>query len=432
MISTAAFSPDGSVLATAGGLEGGVQLWQMPDGALLRAMQGENASITGLAFSPDGSVLAGATQEGPTQLWQAAIGSLLQTIPSGPGGGADGGKLVAFSPDGAELALKSSQGLTFWSLPDGTAKRSLEGHFGPLRQMAFDPANGTAAALAGIPPSNDSILLSWRLSEREPFNISEPVQALSLALSPDGSTAAVGMWDGTVQILQASDGGLLHTLSGHPAQVQSAAFSPDGATLASSSMGEVRLWSVQDGQPLQTLHVPGGWVTDTAFSPDGGLLATFSGDGQVSLWQASDGSPLDIQMSSPEAGWEGALAFSPDGSTLALGTHLSVLLWKIPEGSLTQTLSLSTPAVATSLSFSPDGALLTAGLSDGKIEWWKPGEEGATNNVAGATNNVAGPTHSLAGHTDLVTGLAFSSDGLFLVSASLDGTLRMWGLSGAR
>jgi WD40 repeat protein len=305
--------------------------------------------------------------------------------------------------------------------------------------MAFDPANGTAIALAGMPPSDSSLLLSWRLSEQEPLLISEPIQALSLALSPDGSTAALGMWDGTVQILQAPDGQILHTLSGHPAQVQSVTFSPNGAILASSSMEEVRLWNAQDGQPLQTLHVPGGWVTDAAFSPDGSLLATFSGDGQVRLWRASDGSPIEVQMSSPEAGWEGALAFSPDGSTLALGTHLSVLVWKIPEGSLMQTLSLSAPVVATSVAFSPDGSLLAAGLSDGKIEWWKPGEEGATNNVAGATNNVAGATNNVAGainsmigHTDMVTNLAFSEDGLFLVSASLDGTLRMWGLSGAQ
>jgi WD40 repeat protein len=414
MISTAVFSPDGSLLATAGGPEGDVQQWRLPDGALLRAMQGENQGITGLAFSPDGSILAGATQNGPTQVWKAADGSLLQTIPSGPGGAG----LAAFSPDGAELALKSNQGLTFWNIPDGTANRSLEGHFGPLRQMAFDPANGTAAALAGIPPADHSLLLSWRLSEREPFYTSDPVEALSLALSPDGTTTALGMWDGTVQILRALDGQLLHTLSGHQAQVQSAAFSPDRATLASSSMEEVRLWSVQDGQLLQTLPVPGGWVTDVTFSPDGGLLATFSADGQVRLWQASDGSPIEVQMSSPEAGWDGALAFSPDGSTLALGTHLSVLLWKIPEGSLTQTISLSEPAAATSLAFSPDGALLAAGLSDGSIEWWKAGE--------------AEPAYSQAGHTDMVTGLAFSDDGLFLVSASLDGTMRMWGLSGAR
>jgi WD40 repeat protein len=274
-----------------------------------------------------------------------------------------------------------------------------------------------AAALAGDPPSDNGFLLLWRLSEGRPFFISEPVQALSLALSPDGSTAALGMWDGTVQIHRAADGQLQNTLSGHPDQVQSVLYSPDGALLASSSMEEVRLWSARDGQLLLTLQVPGGWVTDLAFSLDGGLLATFSADGSVRLWQASDGSPLGAGMSSPEAGWEGALAFSPDGSTLALGTHLSVLLWLVPEGSLSKTIPLSAP-VATSLSFSTDGALLAAGLSDGKIEWWKPAED-----------EVA---YSLVGHTDSVTSLAFSSDGLFLVSASQDGTLRLWGLSGAR
>jgi WD40 repeat protein len=36
------------------------------------------------------------------------------------------------------------------------------------------------------------------------------------------------------------------------------------------------------------------------------------------------------------------------------------------------------------------------------------------------------PLYTLRGHHDNVTDLAFSSDGHFLASVSLDGTLRLW------
>jgi WD40 repeat protein len=68
-----------------------------------------------------------------------------------------------------------------------------------------------------------------------------------------------------------------------------------------------------------------------------------------------------------------------------------------------------------SVAFSPDGALLAAGLFDGSLELWDPSTDEVLN--------------KLTGHTNAVSGLAFSPDGSTLASSSYDGTIRIWGVT---
>jgi WD40 repeat protein len=68
---------------------------------------------------------------------------------------------------------------------------------------------------------------------------------LSVAFSPDGTTALSGSSDKTLRLWDVATGQELRTFKGHMEQVRSVAFSPDGRTALSGSDDKtLRLWRI--------------------------------------------------------------------------------------------------------------------------------------------------------------------------------------------
>jgi WD40 repeat protein len=63
-----AFSPDGTLLAAAGGYEKAILLWRVESGELLRSLPHDEQSMA-IAFSPDGRLLAVGGFDGQVYLW---------------------------------------------------------------------------------------------------------------------------------------------------------------------------------------------------------------------------------------------------------------------------------------------------------------------------------------------------------------------------
>jgi WD40 repeat protein len=63
-----AFSPDGTLLATAG-YDQSVRLWDPANGAAVRILSGHADSVWGVAFSPDGTLLATGSWDKTSRLW---------------------------------------------------------------------------------------------------------------------------------------------------------------------------------------------------------------------------------------------------------------------------------------------------------------------------------------------------------------------------
>jgi len=93
-----AFSPDGSILAT-GGTVPTVRLWDVSSGEVVRTLRLQDGLFC-VVFSPDGTILASAGgSERAVVLWDVESGEKLRSLPHG-----DQLMAVAFSPDGTLLA----------------------------------------------------------------------------------------------------------------------------------------------------------------------------------------------------------------------------------------------------------------------------------------------------------------------------------------
>jgi WD40 repeat protein len=93
------------------------------------------------------------------------------------------------------------------------------------------------------------------------------------AISPDGTSAAVGAPDGTIRFVDVSTGAIHVAAGGHTASVQSVRYSPNGRMLVSTADDDkVIVWDAKTAQPLQTLLGHAGRPTAGVFSADSRTL----------------------------------------------------------------------------------------------------------------------------------------------------------------
>jgi WD40 repeat protein len=162
-------------------------------------------------------------------------------------------------------------------------------------------------------------------------------------------------------------------LKGHTDRVESAAFSPDGKRIVSTSSFDntIRIWDAETGTELNKLGYSS--VCSAIFSPDGRSVASIaSWDKTIRLWDTESGTMLQTLE---HTGWVRSMAFSPDGKYLVSSAgnldENVIAIWdvKMGEGKILKTFSGYKKDI-NSVSYSPDGKCIVSASEDGTIRIW--------------------------------------------------------------
>jgi WD40 repeat protein len=344
-----------------------------------------------------------------------------------------------FSRDGKRLLTASDDGTArVWNVREGSSL-VLSGHDDDVYRARFSPDENTV-----VTASLDGSIRVWPIDRTGAKVFSEGAQDLDMSLEGDLVTIrtinGVAVWDiakGTRQEIFARQGlGI-----GKP--------SPDNNYLAAQDPD----WTLQlhdRSGARKPLRGHKGYISQVEWSQDSKYLFSASFDGTLRRWDAATGtSTLLVEGDVPVRGFavardgrvaaqvgDSAIMIKPDGTAETFGTGSGwcatkaeferakdrLLIQRCDRGLLlvdgkTATNLPTDNYMPVRLAVSADGQRIAAAMTDRTVRIW---------DTSGKVVSV------LRGHTDLVLDVAFSPDGTRLASSAYDKTIRVWELATGR
>ncbi|UKZ95095.1 uncharacterized protein TrAFT101_009945 [Trichoderma asperellum] len=275
----------------------------------------------------------------------------------------------------------------------------------------------------------------------------------SVAISRDNTMLAAAAFSGMVKVWDLTSGACLHRFKSD--YLRKMVFSPNSTQLALVCFQNVEIWDLITGTCLKSMA---GDVKSVSFSADGTHLALMSED-IIKIHDLATG--VDIQTHTSHSN-EKFLAFvfpsdcaqlepgSGDGTiepqstgtetgpsvlrdqashatlVVSIQEGSAIKVWDLATGKCIQNIAMNVYMGSIKVSLSPDGMRLALLFGQEIISIWELATDFDIKIWDIATGTCL---KTFSGHRSTIFSLAYSSDGLQLVSGDSDGTIKVWDLA---
>jgi len=274
--SVVSFSESGDLLAS-GGWEGTVRLWRMPDGSQLRFWRDHSDSVNGIAFADDDTQVITAGYDG-LLVRRAVNGARLASVATG----SPVTHMAADSRADRVLTGHADGRVRVWRLSDFKLLQERALHRGVVKAVAIDGRMPRFASSGA-----DGQVFIWSETGAERALQAPPVDAWTLAFSPDGRWLSGGGWFRLFR-WNLQDASLAVMSTPHHGIIKSVEYLEAGdvlATISRQTDSSVYFLDPASGALLRRFQRHDLCGADISVSRDGRYLATTSDDASVRIWR---------------------------------------------------------------------------------------------------------------------------------------------------
>ncbi len=340
-----------------------IQIYDQFSGKLISNDIKDTSIINSITFSPNGKQLAYATDDAKIKILDLKNIKETRIIQ----GFSFAVNKVVYSSDKKTIAFAcNDKTIKIWDSVNGKQISVLKGHIDEVSSVSFSPDNKYLI-------SSGKDLKLWDLEKKEEIHTFSDryYSGRAIQFSPDGRTILSVYRDHSIRLFDTLSKKLIRIYKGHQSSIQSIDFSPDSKYFVSSDYDRtIKFWELKNSLELISITEHSDVVNAVKFSSDGKYIVSGSYDGEIKIWEVQ----YDL-------------------------------------GFLKEINSFKTINIK-DCCFSADGKKIIVSGYNGQIK------------IFNAENKKE--IFTLNGHKSTVTSVTTSLDERFILSSSLDGTVKIW------
>lgn len=454
------YSPNGQLIGSASRDET-VRIWDAKTGKCLYVLNGHEDEITSITFASD-NVLVSFSKGGKARIWNLTHGKCIQILSCSK---------ISFSDDKKLFITASDNFIQVWDSVNGICIKQIE--VDGVKHACFSSSGNYIASVDYSNAYNHLCIWNYESGEKYRYCYLEPLDdfekgewntVFNIVFSKDETKCFIDWWV-KADVYDITDN-FVRPLILDDSDVVSYKLC-EQVLIAISSNSQNLLWIIDlnDLEKIYSLSGHQGKITAYCVSPDGNYIATASEDKSLRIWRISDGTCCKIIDIDNVAS---IILFHPDGKNVITASNFwsedhSIKKWNIESGICT---NLAIPKEdVNSLIYNPKGDVLLSAsgweakgydiaekyikrikLNSGNIKFSTVYQNknayaifsvdnqyfaeaiGTTNEIRIWSVELGQCIKTFQGHSDRITCLLFHPNEECIISASEDGTIRIWNI----